>query len=102
MVRGRIVAESGTPLIGVRVAEVRHPPLTGFTLSRKDDSGGIFDLMVNGGRVVTLQFMRKPFEKLEKSFYVQWNEIIYVGDIVMRIGSQVMILCVILFNSLIV
>lgn len=39
MVRGRIVAESGTPLIGVRVAEVRHPPLTGFTLSRRDDSG---------------------------------------------------------------
>lgn len=89
IIRGRVLAEDGSPLTGVRIAEARHPPLTGFTLSRSEDNGGAFDLMVNGGRTVTLQFMRKPFEKLEKSFYVPWNEIVYVGDVKMRFGPVV-------------
>ncbi|KAM3723402.1 Teneurin-m [Dirofilaria immitis] len=86
VIRGRVLAENGSPLTGVRVAEARHPTLTGFTLSRSEDNGGAFDLVVNGGRTVTLQFMRKPFEKLERSFHVPWNEIVYVGDIKMRLG----------------
>lgn len=83
------MAEDGSPLTGVRIAEARHPTLTGFTLSRSEDNGGAFDLVVNGGKTVTLQFMRKPFEKLEKSFYIPWNEIVYVGDIKMRLGPAV-------------
>uniref|UniRef100_A0A915BMY1 EGF-like domain-containing protein n=1 Tax=Parascaris univalens TaxID=6257 RepID=A0A915BMY1_PARUN len=88
VIRGRVVSYGGSPLTGVRVAEARHPPLTGFTLSRSEEGGGAFDIMVNGGRMVTLQFMRKPFEKIERSFYVPWNEIVYVGDIRMHLGSQ--------------
>ncbi|VDM47261.1 unnamed protein product [Toxocara canis] len=88
VIRGRLVSQGGSPLTGVRVAEARHPPLTGFTLSRSEEGGGAFDIMVNGGRMVTLQFMRKPFEKIERSFYVPWNEIVYVGDIRMHMGSQ--------------
>ncbi|EFO27446.1 hypothetical protein LOAG_01036 [Loa loa] len=86
VIRGRVLAEDGSPLTGVRIAEARHPTLTGFTLSRSEDNGGAFDLVVNGGKTITLQFMRKPFEKLEKSFYIPWNEIVYVGDIKMRLG----------------
>ncbi|KAL4003026.1 GHH signature containing HNH/Endo VII nuclease toxin family protein [Acanthocheilonema viteae] len=86
VIRGRVLAEDGSPLTGVRIAEARHPTLTGFTLSRSEDNGGAFDLVVNGGKTVTLQFMRKPFEKLEKSFYIPWNEIVYVGYITMRLG----------------
>ncbi|VDO70969.1 unnamed protein product, partial [Onchocerca flexuosa] len=89
VIRGRVLAENGSPITGVRIAEARHPTLTGFTLSRSEDNGGAFDLVVNGGKTVTLQFMRKPFEKLEKSFYIRWNEIIYVGDIKMLLGQQV-------------
>ncbi|VDN02037.1 unnamed protein product [Thelazia callipaeda] len=88
VVRGRVLAEDGSPLTGVRVAEARHPPL-GFTLSRSEDNGGAFDLVVNGGKTVTLQFMRKPFEKLEKNFYIPWNEIVYVGDVRMRLTPMV-------------
>lgn len=83
------MAEDGSPLTGVRVAEAKHPTLTGFTLSRNEDNGGIFDLVVNGGKTVTLQFMRKPFEKLEKSFYILWNQITYVSDVQMRLGLVV-------------
>uniref|UniRef100_A0A915PKS0 EGF-like domain-containing protein n=1 Tax=Setaria digitata TaxID=48799 RepID=A0A915PKS0_9BILA len=89
VIRGRVLAEDGSPLTGVRIAEARHPTLSGFTLSRSEDNGGAFDLVVNGGRTVTLQFMRKPFEKLEKNFYIPWNEIVYVGDIKMRLGPAV-------------
>ncbi|VDK46754.1 unnamed protein product [Anisakis simplex] len=88
VIRGRVVSQDGSPLTGVRVAEARHPPLTGFTLSRSEEGGGAFDILVNGGRMVTLQFMRKPFDKIERSFYVPWNEIVYVGDIQMHLGSQ--------------
>lgn len=89
VIRGRVLSENGSPLTGVRIAEAKHPPSTGFTLSRSEDNGGAFDLMVNGGRIVTLQFMRKPFEKLEKSFYIPWNEIIYIGDVRMRMITAV-------------
>uniref|UniRef100_A0A1I8EAL2 EGF-like domain-containing protein n=1 Tax=Wuchereria bancrofti TaxID=6293 RepID=A0A1I8EAL2_WUCBA len=91
VIRGRVLTEDGSPLTGVRIAEARHPTLTGFTLSRSEDNGGAFDLVVNGGKTITLQFMRKPFEKLEKSFYIPWNEIVYVGDITMRLGPTAVV-----------
>ncbi|TKR76266.1 hypothetical protein L596_017430 [Steinernema carpocapsae] len=82
VIRGRVVTEAGAPLTGVRVSDVAHP-LYGFTLTRSQDGGGAFDLMVNGGGHVTLQFMRQPFDRIEKSFAVEWNRIVYVGDVVM-------------------
>lgn len=89
VVRGRVLAEDGSPLTGVRIAEARHPPLTGFTLSRSEGEGGVFDLLVNGGRTVILQFMRKPFEKMERSFHIPWNQIVYIGEVKMRMSSSI-------------
>ncbi|KAK0414638.1 hypothetical protein QR680_011539 [Steinernema hermaphroditum] len=87
VIRGRVVTDAGAPLTGVRVSDVDHP-LYGFTLTRSQDGGGAFDLMVNGGGHVTLQFMRQPFERLEKTFAVAWNRIVYVGDVVMSTKGQ--------------
>lgn len=47
-------------------------PLEGFTLTRED---GWFDLLVNGGGAVTLNFGRAPFKRATKVVYVPWNEV---------------------------
>lgn len=70
VVRGRVVTHLGTGLMGVRVST--STPLEGFTLTRDD---GWFDLLVNGGGAVTLQFGRSPFKPQSHIVFVPWNEV---------------------------
>ena len=60
----------GMGLMGVRVST--STPLEGFTLTRED---GEFDLLVNGGGAVVLQFGRSPFKPQSFVTYVPWNEV---------------------------
>lgn len=71
MVRGKVVAPNGVGLVGVRVSSSN--PLEGFTLTRDD---GWFDLMVNGGGAVVVQFGRTPFRPKTRTVFVPWNEVI--------------------------
>lgn len=64
----------GAGLMGVRVST--STPLEGFTLTRED---GWFDLLVNGGGAVTLQFGRSPFRPQSQVVTVPWNEVGIVG-----------------------
>lgn len=57
-------------LMGVRVST--STPQEGFTLTRDD---GWFDLLVNGGGAVTLQFGRSPFKPQSHIVFVPWNEV---------------------------
>uniref|UniRef100_A0A914CCG1 EGF-like domain-containing protein n=1 Tax=Acrobeloides nanus TaxID=290746 RepID=A0A914CCG1_9BILA len=82
IIRGHVVSKKGGPLTGVRISDVANARF-GFSLSRSEDGGGAFDLLVNGGGRVTLQFLRHPYGKVEKSFYVPPNEIVFVGEVVM-------------------
>lgn len=68
----------GTGLMGVRLST--STSLGGFTLTRDD---GWFDLLVNGGGAVTLQFGRSPFLAQTHIVYVPWNEVVIMDDIVM-------------------
>lgn len=87
VIRGRVVWNGGAntessntvPLPGVRVSDAVNP-LYGFTLTRLD---GEFDLLVNGGRTVNLQFLRSPFQRFKRSVYVPPNEIVVVDSIKM-------------------
>lgn len=87
VIRGRVVWNGGAatdtsstvPLPGVRVSDAVNP-LYGFTLTRID---GDFDLLVNGGRTVNLQFLRSPFQRIKRSVYVPPNEIIVLDPIKM-------------------
>lgn len=72
VVRGRVVTHLGTGLMGVRVST--STPLEGFTLTRDD---GWFDLLVNGGGAVTLQFGRSPFKPQSHIVFVPWNEVLH-------------------------
>ena len=60
----------GIGLMGVRVST--STPLEGFTLTRED---GWFDLLVNGGGAVTLQFGRSPFRPQSRILMIPWNEV---------------------------
>ncbi|OAD52325.1 Teneurin-3 [Eufriesea mexicana] len=83
VVRGRVVTHLGTGLMGVRVST--STPLEGFTLTRDD---GWFDLLVNGGGAVTLQFGRSPFKPQSHIVFVPWNEVVIIDKIVMSAAEE--------------
>ncbi|CAL7949137.1 unnamed protein product [Xylocopa violacea] len=83
VVRGRVVTHLGNGLVGVRVST--STPLEGFTLTRDD---GWFDLLVNGGGAVTLQFGRSPFKPQSHIVFVPWNEVVIIDKIVMNPGEE--------------
>ncbi|KZC14038.1 Teneurin-2 [Dufourea novaeangliae] len=83
VVRGRVVTHLGTGLMGVRVST--STPLEGFTLTRDD---GWFDLLVNGGGAVTLQFGRSPFKPQNHIVFVPWNEVVIIDKIVMSTSEE--------------
>ncbi|XP_018579833.1 teneurin-m isoform X3 [Anoplophora glabripennis] len=83
VVRGRVVTQLGTGLMGARVST--STPQEGFTLTRDD---GWFDLLVNGGGAVTLQFGRSPFAPQSRIVFVPWNEVVIIDNIIMITGEE--------------
>ncbi|KAK8385757.1 hypothetical protein O3P69_016491 [Scylla paramamosain] len=84
VIRGRVVTPQGQGIAGVR-ASVDKESRFGLTATRK---GGWFDVMVNGGGAVTLQFQRIPFEPLTVTVPVPWNQIVVVDPIVIRFKGE--------------
>ena len=82
VIRGRVLTSAGEGIIGVRVSVDRSRGASnyGFTLTRP---GGWFDLLVNGGGAVTLQFQRSPFKPLTRTSYIPWNQIYVMDSVVM-------------------
>ncbi|XP_062564710.1 teneurin-m isoform X2 [Armigeres subalbatus] len=78
VIRGRVVTSLQMGLVGVRVST--STPLEGFTLTRDD---GWFDLMVNGGGAITLQFGRSPFRPQTRIVQVPWNEVVIIETVIM-------------------
>ena len=76
MVRGKVITPSGMGLIGVRVST--NGANEGFTMTRQD---GWFDLMVNGGGPVMLQFGRNPYSPLRLALNVPWNEVMVLSPV---------------------
>ncbi|XP_060065187.1 teneurin-m-like [Ylistrum balloti] len=79
LIRGRVMTKDWTPLIGVRV-HVARQPLYGYTLTRRR---GQFDILVNGGGSVTLEFTRQPFQSHSTSVLVPWNQILTLNTVIM-------------------
>jgi hypothetical protein len=86
VIRGQVTTAAGEGIIGVRVSvdRTRGASNYGFTLTRP---GGWFDMLVNGGGGVTLQFQRSPFRPLTRTFHVPWNRIQVIEPIVMAASS---------------
>lgn len=79
VVRGRVLARGGQPLPGVRVTVLNHPEL-GETLSRAD---GWFDLAVNAGGQLTLNFERPGYLPAQRQVRVRWQEYAFVDDVIL-------------------
>ena len=88
VIRGQVVTLTGEGIIGVRVSVDRSRGASnyGFTLTRP---GGWFDMLVNGGGAVTLQFQRSPFKPLTRTSYIPWNQIHVIEPVVMASSGGV-------------
>ncbi|XP_068081732.1 teneurin-a [Anabrus simplex] len=84
VMRGQVVTTQGLGIIGIRVSVDRDSRF-GFTLTR---AGGWFDVLVNGGGAVTLQFQRSPFRPLTRTVFVPWNQIVVLPPIVMQLSDD--------------
>lgn len=62
--------------------------LTVLPISRETETIR-FDILVNGGSMVTLQFQRSPFHPIKRTVLVPWNEIVVIqSPIVMSAGGD--------------
>uniref|UniRef100_A0A914GXE9 EGF-like domain-containing protein n=1 Tax=Globodera rostochiensis TaxID=31243 RepID=A0A914GXE9_GLORO len=84
---GRIFSSRGGPLTGVRVSDSEYPQ-QGFSLSRakleesdEETAAGTFELALNGGGLVSVQFVRQPFGRLPLTLYLPPNRIVNVGTV---------------------
>ncbi|XP_060740656.1 teneurin-3 isoform X1 [Tachysurus vachellii] len=80
VIRGQVITEDGTPLIGVNVS-LLHDTEHGYTITRQD---GMFDLLVNGGSSLTLSFTRAPFPIMHHSVWLPWRVFHVINRLVMR------------------
>nr|CAD7569594.1 unnamed protein product [Timema californicum] len=84
VMRGQVVTPQGLGIVGIRVSVDRDSRF-GFTLTR---AGGWFDVLVNGGGAVTLQFQRNPFLPLTRTVFVPWNQIVVLPPIAMQLSDE--------------
>lgn len=47
-----------------------------------------FDVLVNGGGAVTLQFQRSPFHPLTRTVFVPWNQIVVLPPVAMQLSDE--------------
>ncbi|MCB1053965.1 MAG: DNRLRE domain-containing protein [Acidobacteria bacterium] len=79
VLRGQVFDRSGAVLPGVRISVLDHPEL-GTTKTRAD---GMFDLAVNGGAVVTLEYAKDGYLPVERQVDAPWRDWAFADDVVM-------------------
>lgn len=47
-----------------------------------------FDILVNGGGAITLQFQRSPFRPVTRTVFVPWNQIIVLPPVQMNLVDE--------------
>ena len=77
VVRGKVLTRDGAPLSGVTVRVLDHEEF-GQTLSRAD---GGYDLAVNGGGPLTLDFAKAGVLGIQRQVDVPWQDFVPVPDV---------------------
>ncbi|MEW6774692.1 MAG: putative Ig domain-containing protein [Bdellovibrionota bacterium] len=77
VIRGQVLGTDGTPLPGVRVSIADHPGY-GFTFSRAD---GWYDLAVNGGGLLTLDYERSGFISAQRQSDIPWQDYVVLDEV---------------------
>ena len=79
VIRGKVLDKQNNPLPVVLVSIKDHPEL-GQTLSRAD---GQFDLVVNGGGLLTLNYQLDGYLKSQRQIHAGWQEYANLEDVVL-------------------
>ncbi|XP_013877523.1 teneurin-1 [Austrofundulus limnaeus] len=79
VIRGRVVLQDGSPLVGVNITFPQHPEF-GYTISRQD---GSFDLVTFGAMSVTLMFQRPPFLSQTRTIWTPNNNFLVLDQVTM-------------------
>lgn len=79
VLRGKVMTRDGTPLQGVTVSIHEHPEY-GETLTRHN---GLFDMAVNGGQSLIVEYLKQDFLPVQRQLYVPWQNYARLPDAVM-------------------
>lgn len=79
VLRGRVLDRAGDPIPFVRVDMQGHPEY-GFTLTQAD---GEYDMVVNGGGQLALNFERFELLPAQRTAIVPWGDCVVLPDLVM-------------------
>ncbi|HTN52791.1 MAG TPA: fibronectin type III domain-containing protein [Anaeromyxobacter sp.] len=79
VLRGKVRDASGSPLPGVTIAQLDHPEL-GSTLTRAD---GVFDLAVNGGGPVMVEYRLAGYLPAQRQVVAPWKDFAWAPDVVL-------------------
>jgi YD repeat-containing protein len=79
VLRGRVLQRDGSPLRGVTIA-IAGAPQFGSTLSRDD---GMFDLVVNGGGLLTVDYRKQGYLPAQRQITAPWQGFAYLPDVVL-------------------
>ncbi|MEO8133023.1 MAG: RHS repeat-associated core domain-containing protein [Betaproteobacteria bacterium] len=79
VLRGGVRDASDAPLPGVTITVLGHPEF-GQTLSRAD---GRFDLAVNGGGMLTLNYAKSGYLPVQRQIQVPWQDYVVIPDVAM-------------------
>ena len=79
VVRGKVLDNTNAPLPGVTVTVLNHPEF-GQTLSRLD---GMYDLAVNGGTQLTLNYAKTGVLSAQRQVQVPWQDFAPAPDVVL-------------------
>lgn len=86
VLRGRVLHRDGFPVSGVTVSVRSHPEF-GRTVSRAD---GAFDLAVNGGGLLLVDYRSSAFLPAQRKIDVPWQGFTHLPDVVLiPVDSQV-------------
>lgn len=79
VIRGKVTDLNGIALTGVKMTILDHPEF-GQTFSRAD---GMFDLAVNGGGPLTVQYQKDGFPTAQRQINVPWQDYALVPDVIL-------------------
>ena len=89
VIRGKVMDRDNNPLPSVTITIHGHPEF-GQTISRVD---GMFDMAVNGGGALTLNYVRIGYLPIQRTLDIPWRDYVPVPDVVMvELDSQVTVL----------
>ena len=79
VIRGKVLDKQNQPLYGVTITLLNHPEF-GQTMSRAD---GMFDLAVNGGGPMTINYAKQGYLSSQRQIDVPWQDYITLPDVVL-------------------